>query len=106
MPEESTTPDLEDGTRQFVEASNRRDFDAALAPFSKGAVWDRSRVGQEVIEGREAIRGFFMDWLAPYEDYKQELEEFRDLGSGVSFAVLKQRGRLAGSVRNPAPVAP
>jgi ketosteroid isomerase-like protein len=61
MSEESTAADPEAKLRRHIEASNRRDFDAALAVFSKAAVWDRSPVGQEVIEGRDAIRDFIED---------------------------------------------
>ena len=93
MSEESTTPDLEGKLRGYIEAANRRDFDAVRAIFSKGAVWDRSPVGQEVIEGRDAIRDFFEDWNAVFEDYALGLEEFHDLGNGVTFGQLSQRGR-------------
>jgi len=93
MPEESTTPDPEGKLRRHIEASNRWDFDAALAIFSNGAVWDRSPVGQEVIEGREAIRDFIEDWNAVFEDYVLGLEEFHELGNGVTFGLLSQCGR-------------
>jgi len=52
---------------------------------------------QHVDEGREAIRGFYEDWRDPFEDYEQVLEELRDLGNGVTFAVLHQRARPRGS---------
>ena len=94
MPEEPAVPDLEHLSRRLVEACNRRDFDAAAAIFSTGAVWDR---GLEVFEGRDAIRIALEDWIGVYDDYEQVLEEFRDLGSGVSFGVFLQRGRLRGS---------
>jgi hypothetical protein len=51
MPGNSTTPDLEEKTRQLVEAGDRHDFDAIFVIFSTEAVSDRSPVGQEVIEG-------------------------------------------------------
>jgi ketosteroid isomerase-like protein len=96
MPEEPTTTDLEEKTRQAIEAGNRGDFDVALALYAPGAVWDL-RAGWIVMEGREAIRDFLNDWIGSYNDWDQELEEFRDLGNDVSFAVLHQRGRLKGS---------
>jgi ketosteroid isomerase-like protein len=76
-----------------VEALSRRDFDALMALYAEDAVLDRSLIGLEVIEGRDAIRAFFEDWTGAYDEYEQELEEFRDLGNGVGFAVLRQRGR-------------
>jgi hypothetical protein len=51
----------------------------------------------EVIEGRDSIRGFWGDWLGAYEEWEQVVEELRDLGNGVGFGVLRQRGRPAGS---------
>jgi hypothetical protein len=50
-----------------------------------------------VYEGRDAVRAFFEDWIAPYEDFEAELEEVRDLGNGVVFYVLRWRGRPGGS---------
>ena len=90
---EESTPDPEETLRRHIEAGNRLDFDAALAIFSKGAVWDRSPVGQEVIEGREAVGDFIEDWNAVFNDYVLGLEEFHNLGNGVTFGLLSQRGR-------------
>jgi ketosteroid isomerase-like protein len=65
MPKESTTPDLVELTRRAYELSSDGDFDALLALFDSDAVWDMSRVGLGVYQGREAIRRFFEDWRAP-----------------------------------------
>jgi ketosteroid isomerase-like protein len=73
---------------------NRRDFDAVISFYVPDAVWE---TGLEVIEGREAIRGFFEDVLASYEEYDSEAVEMVDLGNGVTFAVLLSRGGLPGS---------
>jgi ketosteroid isomerase-like protein len=97
MPEESTTPDLEETLRRSIEAFSRRDLDAALSVYVPNAVWDWSRVGLGVYEGSEAIRGVFEDWWDSYEDIEQVVEEFRDLGSGVTFGVVEMRGRPTGS---------
>lgn len=91
VPEELTT--AEEKLRLLIDAGNRHDFDAAVALFSKRAVWDRSPVGQEIIEGRDAIREFFEDWNVVFEDYVLGLEEFHDLGNGVTVGRLSQRGR-------------
>jgi ketosteroid isomerase-like protein len=97
MPDEATTPDQVELTRRMVEAGSRRDIDGGLALYSPDAVWDMSAVGMGVFEGHEAIRGFFQDWSGTYEAFEQELEEVRDLGNGVTFTVILQRGRPAGS---------
>jgi len=81
-----------------MEALNRRDIDAAMsAAWAPDAVWDASPLGVGVFAGRDAIRGFAEDWLAAYEDYEQVVEEFRDLGNGVTFCLLLQKGRPVGS---------
>ena len=95
MPEESTTPDLGELVRRAVEALNRRDVDAAIAPFSRDGVWDMLGVG--VFTGHEAMRGFFEDWIGAYEDYEIEMEEHIDFGNDVTFSVFLQRGRPRGS---------
>jgi ketosteroid isomerase-like protein len=65
--------------------------------YRPDAVWDNSDVGLGVYEGREAIRGFLEDWRGSYEDFEQVLEEFRDLGNGVTVGMVRQRARLPGS---------
>jgi ketosteroid isomerase-like protein len=99
MPEESTASDLEQALRRLTEAANRRplDLEEALAMYSRDAVIDNGPIGAGLFEGREAIRGFFEDWIAVYEDFEQVLEEARDLGNGVTFALIFLRGRLVGS---------
>jgi ketosteroid isomerase-like protein len=97
MPEEPTTPDLAELSRRLNEAVNGGDFDAALAMYTRDAVWHGSPMDGEVIEGRDAIRRFWEDWLAAYEEWEQVAEELRDLGNGVGFGVFRHRGRPAGS---------
>jgi ketosteroid isomerase-like protein len=100
MPEESTTPDLEETARRAREAMNRGDLDGAVAMYAPDAVWDVSLLGLEgVFAGREAIRGALEDLIAPYEDLELVAEDFRDLGSGVTLVVILMRGRLRGSTR-------
>jgi ketosteroid isomerase-like protein len=82
--------------RRIVEAFNRHDFEGAFAAYGPDAVWDMSPMGMGVFEGREAVLGFFEDWLDPYEDFEQVMEEFHDLG-GVTFGVLLQHARPRGS---------
>jgi ketosteroid isomerase-like protein len=95
--EEAATPDLEERVRRAIEAYNRRDYDEVMTLYAPDVVWDGSPFLGAVFEGREVVRGFFEDWAGAYENFAQELEEFRHLGHGVTFGVLFQRGRLPGS---------
>jgi len=99
MPEESTTPDLVELTRQAYDPANldRRDFDAMLTFSGPDSVWDMSRWGLGTFEGREAIRGFLEDWIGAYDEFGIELDEIVDLGAGVVFVVVRQNGRPVGS---------
>ena len=96
MPEEATTPDLVELTRRAFEAANRRDLDAVIGFYASDAVFE-GRMGGDNFEGRVAIRSFLEDWFGAYEELELKLEDARDLGSGVVFAVVFQEGVLAGS---------
>jgi ketosteroid isomerase-like protein len=96
--EESTTPDLVELGRGLFEAANRRDFDAILLRYAPDAVWDMNPLGGlGTFEGHVAIRGFWEDWYASYEDLEIEPEEMLDLGNGVGFTVVIQNARPVGS---------
>src|SRR5271167_594476 len=97
MAEESTTPDVVEVVRRATEAANRRDLDAALGYFAPDAVWGGRELGD--FEGLATIRGFWEDWVGAYEELEIELEEVVDLGNGVGFAVVIQKGRPVGSSR-------
>jgi len=95
MPEEPTTPSLTEPMERASAALNARDFDAAASFYAPDALlYPRAA---SVFEGREAIGRFFEDWFGAYEEFAFELEECRDLGNGVVFAVISQQARLAGS---------
>ena len=96
MPEESTTSDLVELVRRQFEAGNRRDLDAVTSSFAPDAVMDGRALGDH-FEGRAAIRSFLEDWFGTYEELEFGLEEVRDLGNGVVFAVVVQNGHPAGS---------
>lgn len=97
MPEEPARVDREAALRRSVDAFVRRDFEAVLSLYLPDAAWDTSPTGGPVFEGREALRSLFEEWTGPYAEIEQELQEFRDLGSGVTFGVIAQRARLTGS---------
>jgi ketosteroid isomerase-like protein len=98
MPGESTTPDLVELSRSLFEAANRRDFEAILLRYAPDAVWDMNPLGGlGTFEGHAAIRGFWQDWFASYEELEIGLDEILDLGNGVVFAVVNQKARPVGS---------
>ena len=96
MTEESTTPDLVELLGRAIEAANRRDLDAVASSFADDATLDGRGLGDR-FEGRAAIRSFLEEWFGTYEDLEFGVEEVRDLGNGVVFAVVVQNGRPAGS---------
>lgn len=54
--------------------------------------------GWGTFEGRAAICEFLEDWLNAYEEgFEIEVQEFHDLGGGVTFTVIRQGGRPLGS---------
>jgi ketosteroid isomerase-like protein len=97
MSEESTTPDLVELVRRRSEASNRRDMDALMGLFSPDGVYDTSPSGLGVYEGQAAIRAFIGEWWDAFDELHFEPEEVVDLGSGVTFSVVRQDARPAGS---------
>jgi uncharacterized protein (TIGR02246 family) len=96
MSEESTTPDPVELVRQAVEAATRRDLDGVTSNFAPDGVMDGRVVGDH-LEGQAAIRSFLEEWFGTYEELEFGLEEARDLGNGIVFAVVTQNGRPVGS---------
>jgi ketosteroid isomerase-like protein len=96
MPAESTTPDLVELVRRAFEAANRRDLDTVVSSFAQDATFDGRALGDHFV-GPAAIRSFIEGWFGTYEGLEYGLEEVRDLGNGVVFAVVVQNGRPAGS---------
>jgi ketosteroid isomerase-like protein len=97
MSEDSTTPDLVELVRRQFEAVNRRDMDAVMSLCPPNGVYDTSPGGLGVYQGPVAIRGFLEDWWGAFEELRFELEEVLDLGNGVTFSVVRQEARPAGS---------
>ena len=96
MSQESTTPDLVELTRRFVQAWNRRDLDAWMGFFAPDAVWGVPALDIRV-EGVAAIRIFGEEWFVAFAEYVVQPEEILDLGNGVVFAATRQAVRPAGS---------
>jgi ketosteroid isomerase-like protein len=96
MPEESTTPDLVELVRGSAEAANRRDVDALVAFYAPDAFIDGTRTIGGLWRGRAAIRGVVEDWMGAYEELEWAVEEPVELGNGVVFAVVSQKGSPVG----------
>jgi len=97
MAEEPTSTDRADLARRFCECLERRDYDAALGFFDPNPVWDMSEMGMGIFEGRVPVRGLLEDWNGSYDEWQIELETLLDLGHGVVYAVVMERGRPTGS---------
>jgi ketosteroid isomerase-like protein len=94
MPEESTTPDLVELTRSLWAAASRRDRNAVMGFFGPEPVWETTLV---TLDGSAAIRGRVEEWFGAFDELEFELEEILDLGNGVTFTVINQRARPAGT---------
>jgi hypothetical protein len=99
MSEQPTTPDPLEVAGRLAEAYNRRDVDSIVSQYSADAVWDMSELGVGTLRGHDAIRRFLEDWFGSYDDFDFALEETRDLGNGVAWAVVLPRGRPRGGER-------
>jgi ketosteroid isomerase-like protein len=98
MSQEPTTPGPVELTRRGIEAADRGDFDAMLRTYAPDAVWDLNPLGGlGTFEGHVAIRRFLEDWHSNYEELEIAPEEILDLGNGVIFSVVIQKGRPVGS---------
>ncbi len=97
MSKESATPDLVELSHRRLEAVNRRDLDGVMSFFAADAVWDMSPIEMGVHKGHAAIRAALSSWWETFPGITSELDEVLDLGSGVVFQVVTQRGSLAGS---------
>src|SRR5437879_13475448 len=96
MAEESAALDLVELVRRSSEAANRHDLDALMSFYASDAVLE-GRAAGATFAGRAAIRSFLEDWFGAYEELEFKVEDVRDLGNGVVFAVVVQAGVPVGS---------
>jgi ketosteroid isomerase-like protein len=94
MADESTIPDPVALTRSLFEAASRRDCDAVMGFFDPEPVWETTLV---TLDGSAAIHERLEEWFGAFDELEFELEEVLDLGNGVTFTVVDQRARPAGS---------
>jgi ketosteroid isomerase-like protein len=90
-------PDLVELTRRQIDAVNHRDMDTVMSLCSPDGVYDTSPGGLGLFEGPLAIRAFLQEWWDAFEDLHFGLEELLDVGNGVTFCVVRQNARPAGS---------
>ncbi len=83
--------------RRIYEAFGRGEADAALAYFDDEVVMDAShRVDGRVGHGQQELISILAEWLGAWDDWREEVEEIRDLGDRV-MVTSTQRGRGKGS---------
>jgi ketosteroid isomerase-like protein len=95
MSDESTTPELVELTRGVFEAFSSGNLEAGLSRYAPDAVYQSAALGT-VFDGRSAIRGFMQEWTAAYEEFEMQPEEILELGGGITFSTVRQRGRPLG----------
>jgi ketosteroid isomerase-like protein len=84
--------------RELYAAFARGDATAALDAFDEDVVLDAShRVDGRVGHGREELIAIVSEWMVTWDDWRQELEEARDLGDDRVLATSTQGGRGKGS---------
>ena len=96
VPEASSEQKVEI-VRRMYEAFHGGDADGALAHFHPEVEVDASRrVDGGVGHGREDLSRIITTWVGAFDDWREEIEEIRDLGDRV-YVVATQRGTGKGS---------
>jgi ketosteroid isomerase-like protein len=82
---------------RMYEAFRRGDAEAAFGYIDPAVVTDAShRVDGRIGHGRDELTAILGEWLGTWDDWRQEVEEMRDLGDRV-LVIETQRGRGKGS---------
>jgi ketosteroid isomerase-like protein len=83
--------------RRMYETYHAGDAAASLACFDPDVVVDFSRRADgRVGQGREYLSQAVASWMGAWEEWQEEIEDIRDLGSQV-YVAATQRGRGKGS---------
>jgi ketosteroid isomerase-like protein len=83
--------------RRMYEAFHSGDAEGALAHFDPEVVVDATmRVDGGIGHGREELNAIIGRWVGAFDEWREEIEEMRDLGSQV-YVVSTQHGRGKGS---------
>jgi ketosteroid isomerase-like protein len=91
-----------DLVRAAWEAWQRGDMEAIFAFYDPAIVWDQTHYEASelsaVYHGHDGIRRFFREWLAPFESYHAQGEEFIDAGEAVVVRIRQGgRGKQSGA---------
>jgi ketosteroid isomerase-like protein len=97
MSDGPTTPDLVELVRRTADAADRQDLEALMSMCAPDGVYDTTPSGLGTYTGPAAIRAFLGEWWGAFEELHATLEEVLDLGGGVTFSVIRQDARPAGS---------
>jgi ketosteroid isomerase-like protein len=83
--------------RRMYAAFHSGDFEGALAHFDRNVVVDATmRVDAGLGHGREAVNQIVGRWVGAFDEWREEIEEMRDLGGHVC-VVSTQHGRGKGT---------
>ena len=83
--------------RRIYQAFHSGDFERALAHFDPDVVVDATmRVDAGIGHGREELYAIVGRWVGAFDEFREEIEEMRDLGSQVC-VVSTQHGRGRGT---------
>jgi ketosteroid isomerase-like protein len=79
---------------QFA-ATNGRDFDRVMDFYAEDVRLDAvGGLNAGIFEGKQSVGEWFGDWLRTFEhDYRFEITEVRDLGSGLVYLVAAHGGK-------------
>jgi ketosteroid isomerase-like protein len=96
MSKEPPSGELVELGRSLFEAGRRADIDGLLGFYRPDVILEAPDAGL-TFTGLNAIRDFYEDFFGLWDHLESELEELRDLGNGVAFAVIRNKGRPVGS---------
>jgi ketosteroid isomerase-like protein len=83
--------------RRMYDAFHGGDAQRALSCFHPEVVVDaRTRMDSGIVHGREELGRIIGQWVGTFDEWREEIDEIRNLGSQV-FVVATQRGRGKGS---------
>jgi hypothetical protein len=90
--------------RRMCDAFHSGDAEGALAHFDPDVLVDATmRVDAGIGHGREVLYAIVARWLGAFDEWREEIEQMRDLGSQVCVVSIQHgRGRGSGSKRRPA----